>query len=289
MRYDFSVVRFVPDAVRGEFVNIGVIVGSDQTAEWTLRLTDNRKRAQKIDVDSRLGHALKYVEKMEREIEEYRDAIEDAQAPEMEISAAWLRLLASQSRNVVQLTEPAAVSAESIHDALEFVFDQFVLEAESQRAKFIPRSTAVARIADAYRQLNLTGDHVVRRPRVHGPKYADTFDFVVGNGRAVQLAQAFSFAVSGQESVIERVKSWSWTVKDIRENGGVASADGRNVAIGQDVEIKAVIVRPQTELSDDSFFDEAMEAFADTKVEPVTLNDVGDVALRAVMLLQGAH
>ncbi len=45
MRYVYSLVRFVPDPARGEFVNVGAIAGSEDGAEWQIRQVENTVRA----------------------------------------------------------------------------------------------------------------------------------------------------------------------------------------------------------------------------------------------------
>ena len=49
MRYVYSLVRFVPDPARSEFVNLGAIVGSEEYSEWESRQVENPKRARDID------------------------------------------------------------------------------------------------------------------------------------------------------------------------------------------------------------------------------------------------
>ena len=38
MPYFFSLLRFVPDTARGEFVNLGAIAGDSEVVDWELRL-----------------------------------------------------------------------------------------------------------------------------------------------------------------------------------------------------------------------------------------------------------
>ena len=45
MRYLYSVVRFVPDPARGEYVNVAAILGSEETGEWDVRQVENLRRA----------------------------------------------------------------------------------------------------------------------------------------------------------------------------------------------------------------------------------------------------
>lgn len=42
--YQYWLIRYVPNAVRGEFVNIGVLVGMDGK-DWALRTVDSFTRA----------------------------------------------------------------------------------------------------------------------------------------------------------------------------------------------------------------------------------------------------
>jgi hypothetical protein len=49
VRHIYSVVRFVPDPARGEFVNVGAIVGSEESSEWGLRQIENPVRARAVD------------------------------------------------------------------------------------------------------------------------------------------------------------------------------------------------------------------------------------------------
>ena len=54
MRYMYSVIRFVPDPIRGEFVNVGVLAGSDESSEWDLRMVESLKRAGDVDSDAQV-------------------------------------------------------------------------------------------------------------------------------------------------------------------------------------------------------------------------------------------
>lgn len=287
MRYDFSVLRFVPDTLRGEFVNLGVIVGSDQTGEWDIRLNESYKRARRFDTDDVIDSAVPLVVDLGRKFDEYNDAIEEERAPSDPISIDWLRDFASQSRNLLQVTPPSVISADNINEALSLLFRQFVFTDEiAQRATYIPRSTAVADMARAYRQITLSADNLGRRAEVASSRYAETFDFVVANGRAVQLAEAFSFALSGISEIRQRVKAWSWTVRDIRENGGTAQLGNRRVGVSPDVDIEAIVVTPQqANVAGIDAFQEAQAAFETNHVHVVPLPNVGEVARRAADLL----
>ena len=49
MKHVYSLIRYVPDPVRGEFINVGAIAGCDESSEWEIRQVANPARARRID------------------------------------------------------------------------------------------------------------------------------------------------------------------------------------------------------------------------------------------------
>jgi len=68
MPFQFSLIRFVPDPARGEFVNIGAVAGSDEAHEWELRLVSNPSRAKALDDRGVLSKAFAYAAGLEDHI-----------------------------------------------------------------------------------------------------------------------------------------------------------------------------------------------------------------------------
>lgn len=66
MRYVYSLIRFVPDVVLGEFILLGAVVGSDESMEWRVRRVANARRARYIDVHHTLSGAWEFVTELER-------------------------------------------------------------------------------------------------------------------------------------------------------------------------------------------------------------------------------
>jgi hypothetical protein len=120
---------------------------------------------------------------------------------------------------------------------------------------------------------------------VRGAHHRERFDFTVLNGRVVQLVQAWSFQVPGQEELLEKIKDWAWTVEDIRKNGGEAQISERFVAVPTNVDVAAVFVPPSAD-SQSKALEEAMSAFGEVGARAVSLTEALDVATRARTLLQ---
>src|SRR4051812_42835167 len=114
MRYVYSTVRFVPDPGRGEFVNVGLIAGSDETGEWELRLVENPKRASRIDDHRVLGQVWTHLTGLARTLDEFSVAQEESRSAGVEISEGWLDRLTQQSQRIVQFSAPAPIVANSV-------------------------------------------------------------------------------------------------------------------------------------------------------------------------------
>lgn len=127
-RCEFSLIRYVPDPVKNEFVNIGVLLreaaepGQDGVVRTELRFTQDWKRVRCVD-----PHAdVDMLEALEGELRE-RIA-----SPDM------LRLLGDSLSNVVQMTEPKACLADTFQTQIDQLMRLYVeihkVERESKRS-----------------------------------------------------------------------------------------------------------------------------------------------------------
>ena len=130
MKYIYSVVRFVPDAVRGECVNVGMIVGSDETSEWELRVAGNSRRARALDDKRLLPAVWDFIDDLGRRLDGYSEAMQGNEQPEESISEEWLHSIWERSQNVVQLSFPAPILAEGVDNAFQKLFPEFIVEPE---------------------------------------------------------------------------------------------------------------------------------------------------------------
>ena len=81
MQYIFSLLRFVSDPARGEFVNIGALAGDDDAGDWDFRLIQNLKRAKALDHGGRLSAALRFVDVVEERVSALEQLPEMSTAP----------------------------------------------------------------------------------------------------------------------------------------------------------------------------------------------------------------
>ncbi len=141
---EFSLIRYVPDVAKGEFVNIGVVLQKAAAGEAPLvRFTRNWSRVRCLHADA----DLQLLENLEAEIIE-RLRLEHNPPGPFETSKKVLAQLADSLSNSIQITEARACLAETI--PLEL--DQLVrLYVEPIRVPVSRTRTGRARIAAAMR------------------------------------------------------------------------------------------------------------------------------------------
>lgn len=278
MRYVYSAIRFVPDPVRGEFVNFGVIVGSDETGEWDLRVAGNQKRARRLDDNGVLPALLQFTNEIGQRVDRSEDAalIQN----DVALSEAWLTKIWEEYNNVVQLSRPAPIAASSIEDALATAFTKLVVDPETSTLTYKRKTTAVSALRRAYVDAGIRkGSHLLESTAVRVDKHVEDFDFAVANGKVLQLSQAWSFQLPNQKELSESVKAFAWTVEHLRKSGGVAlTAQGNQIDVPHDVEVAALYIPPRGE---HGAFDEAVDAFREVSVELVEIGEEARVGTMA--------
>jgi hypothetical protein len=291
MTYTYSLLRFVPDPARGEFVNFGILAGDDDAGDWELRLLQNYKRAKAIDETGALKVALGFVDDLEAHLAALENVPETAAvAP---LSLELVGRLSEEMQNVVQVTAPAPVVATSAREALDILYDQLLVDPQARTYPFEKKNRAYATTRRAYRQHQIPDESFAERaPLTTGPDgaYDGVFDFAIFNGQAVQLAHCWSFQIPNQIELADQVKSWAWVVKEIRNGGGTIRVGDRDVHIpgGVDLEIAAISVPPLEGQEDTHAYDEARAAFNETNVRELRTDDADALARRAAELLHVA-
>jgi len=283
MPYTYSLVQFVPDPARGEFVNIGAICGEEDSGDWAIRWISNYTRARALDARGYLAAAKAFSAVLDEAVGDDERLPLGAQVPTVD----WLRGLAVDMNNVVQLTDPAPVVADSAEGALDLVFERLIVDPARTRYRFKKKHQAQAAARRAYRAHDVPEEAVKGQSRVASRAYDFQFDFAVHNGRAVQLAHCWSFQLPNQVELTEQVKAWAWMVHEIREHGGsLVSEGGLEVPRGHDVDVAVVYVPPLDGGS--SAFEEAESAFDELGVTAVESDHADTVGAEAARRLFAA-
>lgn len=204
MRY--SVVRVVPDPIRDEPVNVGVLLQDLTTGETAARFIKNVEKLRTYtgeDVDtSAVDFALTSI----------KDLVE---SPPIEKD-----LFDRLSREFTQLVQFSAIAgsvASDLQYELDTLYDRFVsLESRGKRGKYVAvtRRSLVARVRHA---LEARSIEVEVRRRIDGLLGSFVFDFVLDRERYSSL-QCISLA-GDIDQTTEEAKALAYSVRDIRNRG----------------------------------------------------------------------
>jgi hypothetical protein len=262
---EFFLIRYVPDVVKGEFTNIGVLLreaGRDESA--VVRFTRDWSRVRCMDADADIG----LLEGLEGEIGA-RLRVASTHAPGIK---PVMEILEDTLANSVQMTEVKACLAESLPAELEQLMKMYV---EPLKVKTERKRTGRAAIAGAMRtEFERAGVWGLMRKRIAASLYTragDPMKIDCGyrpNG-VIRMFQAVSL-----EGDVEAAKGLAYSAPQLME--GVQRVEAARLEL-------TAIVEPLRAVSDTE--DEAMEryrfgveAMERQEIRVVTMSDLARVA-----------
>jgi hypothetical protein len=286
---EFFLIRYVPDVVKGEFTNIGVLLreagGSadavNNADNAIVRFTRDWSRVRCMDADADLG----LLESLEGEIAERLRVMATDPKP-------VLALLEDTLSNSVQITAPRATLAESIPAEMEQLMRMYV---EPLKVKTERRRTGRAAIAQAMRtEFERAQVWALMRKRIAASPYtrpgdpmridcgyrADARGTTPVESGMIRMFHAVSLA-----SDVEAAKGLAYSAPRLRE--GVERVESASL------ELTAVVEPLRTVSDPDAPEDEAaeryrfgVEAMEREAIRVVTVSDLARVAATARMELR---
>jgi hypothetical protein len=269
---EFFLIRYVPDVVKGEFVNIGVLLreagggaaGADAPGRAVVRFTRDWSRVRCMDADADIG----LLEGLEGEIGA-RLQMAGTDAPG---SKPVMEILEDTLANSVQMTGVKACLAESLPAELEQLMKMYV---EPLKVKTERKRTGRAAIAGAMRtEFERAGVWGLMRKRIAASLYTragDPMKIDCGyrpNG-VIRMFQAVSL-----EGDVEAAKGLAYSAPQLIE--GVQRVEAARLEL-------TAIVEPLRSVSDTE--DEAMEryrfgveAMERQEIRVMTMSDLARVA-----------
>lgn len=287
MRHVYSLIRFVPDPARGEFINVGAIAGSEESSEWGIRQISNARRARAIgegDTPTALQAVWYFIDCIGEIIESHQDSLEALFPSDIEPSEDWLEGLHSDYRNIVQLSPPSPLVAENVDEALDRIFQHAILDPERRQRRSRWKNEVLAATRSAYRRHSVGATELRERVLLSSELHEDRFDFAVMNGRALQLVRSWSFRDMEARYLSDQIKSWGWTVRSTRDSGGSIEIGDRILDVSSDVDIEVICIPPDPD-QDESIYQEGKSIFGALGVHSVSLEQVDTLANRARQLL----
>jgi hypothetical protein len=276
MPCEFSLIRYVPDVVKGEFVNIGVVLRSAVgAAEPVVCFTRDWGRVRCLDANA----DMTLLEGLEQEIGHRVSAGVSARDPKQ-----VLDVLEDSLSNSLQITPPRACLAENILTELEQLMRMYVepLKVVKTRVR-----TGRAALTGAMRtEFERAGVWASMRKRIAAGMYTQTGDpmridcgyRVLSGGTAGGVRMFHAVSLDGDA---EAAKVLAYTAPQLRE--GVARVEGAELLLTAVVEpLRLVSDVPE---SDARFDDEAqmryrfgVETMERQQIRVLTMNDLGRAA-----------
>jgi hypothetical protein len=197
----FTVVQYVPDPVRDERINIGVIVFGDGHVKS--RFVDNWNRVRAFGEES-INYVLKFANEADR------------------LDEATIRRIAATWHHSMQLTQPAG-SLLSPDKLLVDVANRYLRDWTCQGKPYRGRLKAVTLARSTVREAvaSLLGPKAKRLVKnnllLRGPHGDHEFDVGAENGRPYFAARALSFEGPESGALLRQIESTAWTLEDVRE------------------------------------------------------------------------
>jgi hypothetical protein len=287
MRFDYWVIRYVPDSVRGEFVNIGVVAGRD--GQWAYRRVSNLGRASRLGGSA--SHTGSFLRRIESAIESRLDAVE-ALFPGESVPAFGrgdIEDLRVRMNNLVQLSEARPVLARSADEAVDLAFELMIVDSETD----VNHRTRTRVLQDLRRAFDLRPDldrHVARSQIATVGAQETGIDFAVQDGVVRQMSQIWAFDVKDVRHLQTQIQAWNYLLGLLRDGGGSLtsrSRDGDGLEIPGDVEINAVFAAPVTPAGE-AQFEVARDGWRRLGVELVPSSESDSIVAEAERLLRAS-
>ncbi len=260
LQCEFSLIRYVPDVVKGEFANIGVVLreaGRDETA--TVRFTRDWSRVRCMDPEA----DVELLESLEAEVARRLET-----GVELRVNAKpVLETLEDSLSNSVQLTEMRGTLAESLPTEMEQLLRMYVepLKTPAVRRKASGRAAIVNNMRDSFEH---AGVWRLMRKKIAAAAYTRAgdplkIDCGYRNGR-VRMFHAVSL-----ESDVEGAKGIAYSAKALR--AGVLRQEG------VELELTAVVERIAT-VADKEQYEFGVSVMEQETIRVLTIADLGRVA-----------
>jgi hypothetical protein len=262
---EFSLIRYVPDVVKGEFANIGVVLReAGKAGGATVRFTRDWSRVRCLDPNA----DVELLESLEAEIAaRLRAGLNEGANAERVNAKPILVTLEDTLSNSVQLTEMRGTLAESTAAEMEQLMRMYVepLKAPAARRKVSGRGAIAGKMRDQFERAGVWG---LMRKRIAASQYTrpgDPLKIDCGyrNGR-VRMFHAVSL-----ENDAEAAKGLAYSAEALR--AGVSSVEGVEMEL-------TAIIEPIASVGDAELYGFGVGAMESAAIRVLTVADLGRVA-----------
>jgi hypothetical protein len=206
--FQYAVLQYVPDPVRQESLNVGVVVaipGSDTAAVRMLKKPEAAR--------------LKWLG-VKDDIQFLDDLADDLSHPEVPPGGTAADVLArahTEWGGTVRVSELRAALHDDVQDLCDELYSRYVANPRTRkRAAYRDRAAARRTVATALRE-GLPKEAVQTRVTVPGRYEAHRFDLGLRNGKLLHAIATFSFEAPDREALQTEVDACAWAIQDVRK------------------------------------------------------------------------
>lgn len=200
--FRYAVLRYMPDATRQEFVNVGIVVTPEDAPPVVKMMTSSQSNRIKC-----LGHSgdMTFLLAVQRDLKGWGPAAYDTLA---EASREW--------GGTVRVSEVHGALHESPNRLCDELYDRYVgSSVKAPRDSVRDRNTAKRLVRESLRAV-LPKESVKPNPRLDGSVEQHRFDVGVINGSLLHVISALSFDIKTDRLLAAEVDACAWAIADVR-------------------------------------------------------------------------
>ena len=259
---EFALVRYVPDPIKGEFANIGVILrGPDGSKGTAVRFTRDWGRVRCLDP----GVDLPLLESLEAE---FPERLAEEARGDTGAAKPILDVLTDSLSNSVQLTEMSGTLAESLPAGMEALLRMYV---EPQKTVTPRKRASTGRTAIAGRmrgQFEQAGVWALMRKRIPAKEYTGPGDSLkIDCGYRNGIVRLFHAVSLDNET--DAAKSLAFSARGLQ--AGVERVEGTGLEL-------TAVVEPIAAVSDPELYRFGVGLMEEVGLRVLTMADLGRVA-----------
>lgn len=229
------VLRYVPNAFRGEFINVGVLVGGPDN-DWAIKYVSDFRRASSLGGNAQNLQPLlqDLAHRVKPETHQSQLDTSGTVFPTQQLSVADVERARVHKKNALQLSAPSLSYAESAEQLAQILFDNYVVEHATSHGR---QKLTIIRdnYREALRNVDL-GDSRQWTSKVQvkaGDGEVDTFDFAIYSPHNVdQLTLAINFQRGEERELRKTVHAFQFRLQQIRDSGAqINISDSANATL----------------------------------------------------------
>jgi len=218
----YSVVRYVPDPIRGEQVNVGAVVVSEDGSFAGAKFLKDFQRARALNPSEDFSFLRDFASDFERAATRPGQLALSPQARRWTIET--LRKAHLEWANAIQLSEPRAAVNVSPEELLEETYRRYVQGPPRVRERARDSRWVVGQAVHELRsqlrhRVNPEAVKTILRKDqdIRGALDTHRFDVVLQSANAQHLVAALSFEIGDKDEIAREVDATAWAIDDVRK------------------------------------------------------------------------